>query len=370
MKKTMGKALALAALPLLTLCLCLSESSAVANSWVHFSGSVDSRLPLEADLLFASKRSNAYDIQGSYYWNRDGRPLAISGSLESGRLELKASAASGAADLEVCGKASAGLDSLSGTWRLAKDAKPLPFSLSAAKVGSAQLTMGHLERKEELFKGKKGGPVASFAADYAEVRGNAALARAVDSALYAKDGSGKAWAESRWKEFSSGYAENRSVDQGDSDALSRLNWERRLSVSVTFNARDLLCLQVSDDSIADGSRPHSESFAYYSFRIGSGQALGLKDFLSAEGIRKAPSLIRPKLRALLGMKQGDSYQDFGLGDDMPPLSEFFYVTLEGITFAYNLYELGAAYLGMPEITLAWGELKGLTASGNPLAGSR
>ncbi len=262
--------------------------------------------------------------------------------------------------------------SFSGAWRSADGKKSHPFEVNEAYDNeSIRLTPYRLHESVPLFPDRKGkdAPAVTvdlrplFPAGDADSAPLAAIRRALTGSGGDKSGREPApkfpdRPEPYLRALRDSYVEDyrsMNADVYEPNGSNMWSWENERSSSVVLNDSGLLCLSLSGYDYTGGAHPNSYG-SFLLFDLGTGRKLAAVDVFLPGSEEKLIALIEAGLRRNYEIAPGEPLSEAGFFADSVPLAGEFYVTVDGIGFYYNAYEIAPYALGPSDVFLPWAKV--------------
>lgn len=138
----------------------------------------------------------------------------------------------------------------------------------------------------------------------------------------------------------------------------RIGWEYQLTTEIYHNANNILSIGFDSYIFTGGAHPnYSES--YYNFNLKNGELIELDDFLLPNYSTRLTKLIESKIRVLYNIGPNTPLSEAGFMEDKLELNNNFSISLAGITFLYNPYEIAPYVMGEQRIFISFNEIKDL-----------
>jgi hypothetical protein len=110
----------------------------------------------------------------------------------------------------------------------------------------------------------------------------------------------------------------------------------------------------SEETYAGGAHP-SYRVEHQAFHPGTGEALTLERILRPGAEAQVQALLEARFRENAGLAADTPLTDAGLFDDLPPADNLDWEP-GGLTFHYNLYDVGPRSMGASRVWLSWDEM--------------
>lgn len=126
-------------------------------------------------------------------------------------------------------------------------------------------------------------------------------------------------------------------------------------MSVLTNDSDVICVGVNTSAYLGGAHG-IYGIGYRNFDATTGQQLKLADFMNPGFEKRWAELGAAVLRREAGKPSDAKLSECGLFEDKLELNENFYITVGGIGFSYNPYEISSYAQGIVEFVLPWKDI--------------
>jgi hypothetical protein len=346
-------------------------------------GSINKSYPI---VMHLQKRDD--DVSGWYYYQKRRETLCLSGKAEKNGDVALDEFPRGADRMDAKNRTGRFTgrwtgSRFSGTWRSADGKKSLPFEVTEAYgTESVRLTPYRLKEVAPLFPDKKGKNDPAATVDlrflYPESLPNAAaleeLRRALTTAaprdpdspsLPPSSGQAGPYLRALRDDVVAFYRES-DADIYEPDNSAMWNWDAERSSTVVLNDRGLLCLEQSVYEFTGGA--HGNYFdSFPLFDLATGKKLAAADVFLPGHDEEWEKLIEAELRKNLNIAPDGSLSDAGFFADSVPLAGEFYVTVDGVGFYYNIYEIAPYALGAFDVFLPWDKVKSLVKPDSPVS---
>lgn len=326
--------------------------------YAHFSGKIDGKHAFHLDFHSRATSVGGDPVQASYYYEKVGQPIALTVSVENGRLQMIENVEGPSknvfeADWPVTKNDRAPV--IEGRWKSSKPQKDLPFTMKEDYSRGLAFDARSLDKVIKLSEKSKKSPEGVFRALYLAPRAPGAkdtpavtsvrktLGRAYFGENFDPSKKTAVALDALAAEFAAEYRDNVLPDWKEGDDAPYYTWSQDHGATVRFNDRDLLSMEHFMYSFSGGAHGNYGS-AYYVFDLTNGKELDYADLFRDGYKTKLPPLLERAYVQKYG--QGAKYdasksmEEYGLLVDRLPLPDNFYLDRRGITFAYNPYEVG------------------------------
>ena len=316
--------------------------------------------------------SSDTSMSGSYYYEKIGIPLTISG-------EMNPDASYSVEEYDgevVTGKMLVTYTDtgLAGTWSSPDGKIKLPIIATYAD-NVIRFTVRRIEVIKHLFN-DPAKPVCTVNLRYLEptVNPNGATPKSLNALImkaYFGDFCRSNLPESAAvfvKDFQSGFIEMESnYEELKKEGYPFAEWVLEQGMSIVFNGYGLVTLSIDQYSFAGGAHPNG-STSYLVIDIVNGRKLTFDDIFVAGSTDKLTDMITQTiLQPLIDMDASITrLTDAGFYDDRIAPNNNFSVTKAGIYFHYNAYEASPYVVGPSEAFLPFSQIKDLIKKDSPI----
>ena len=289
-------------------------------------------------------------LNGQYYYDRTGKPIALAGTLRGGNLNLKADKESFKGQMTD--------SAFFGSWTMGKTMLPvrlhehtrefLPF-LNIWVKGEQKRRIpskddpGGASYEAAIIWPTDGNPIAPF------------LKKEIFSILEVKDTAGAIPGKVLQKQRTA-FLKTSYEDEKDSVINP---YTETLNLEVLYQDSRFLSLEYSVYEYTGGAHGQFESI-YYTYDLEHLRRMGLTEVLDTLHYGEAVSrLLEAQYRKDVGLNLGVKLSEAGdvpLFSDSIPLTTNFFLTEKGIGFLYNEYEIGPYVLGPVYFFLSYSDL--------------
>jgi hypothetical protein len=191
-------------------------------------------------------------------------------------------------------------------------------------------------------------PRASTPAVMAEFARYYRMPRLLDSDAHA------AIAEDHNRFFDQYVQMNTNIDQ----ANAALNWERTHQPQVLLNEKGLLSIEKASYAYT-GDAHGLTHMQYMLLDIKTAKVLGLSDIINDDQVKSLTALLNQKIRERYAIASGQLLTEAGFFVDEVKPTDNIYVTLNGIGFYYNSYEIAPYAFGHTNVFVSFDEIGNL-----------
>jgi hypothetical protein len=346
-----------------------AQKNGSTSFYRHFVGTLDTSMRVSLDLFFVDG-----EITGSYYYyfpepgNKKsfyyGKTIPVKGTLEGNKVTLSEFSGEGS----IFNGTIENNNKISGTWQRRPSEKSINFSISESYAnGSLPFTCYTFSEKRNLNKKKVAEPNSPKASIdlvllYPNLpKGNQlkdSLETLITRFLYMDTipfKSPESLLENIAFDFFDSYF--KATDGIENlEAAASFNWEKKVSMDICFNERNIASLQIDKYAYTGGA--HGILITQYAVcDLKQNKRLALADIMKDGYEAELNRILNQKLRKLNGIKPEESLQNAGFFDDIIDNSDNFYINKDGIGFFYNPYHIAPYSAGTTELFLTFKELK-------------
>lgn len=298
-------------------------------------------------------------ISGSYYYNKYGEPITITGTITPNDEFVFFEVDKDQNQIGQFRGKFVSRDVFEGTWSSLKKNKSLPFSVTETKQGFAQIAFEKFykencavkEKNKQNNKKDEYGFYGDTLCSYIDINllqvtaKNPSVSKSINTSIVNSicgDGD---------KKYRSIHNYLNSIDEEGSEFFVSIEHD----CSVVTNDNDILCVSLWETQYNGGAaHPVSGGF-YLNFNLQTGQTIALNQILKPNFSYKLNRIAEKKFMAEYG---NDSF-----GWDFEPgqfkLNENFAITKAGLLFLFNQYEIGPYAAGAPEVFIPFREIEDL-----------
>jgi hypothetical protein len=332
------------------------------NFYKCFEGTINNKYKITMHLIKKSEGLNGY-----YYYQSQRIPLWLTGSIDiNNNIIIRELTREGKETGFFAGKFIKP-DSLTGTWQSPDKKKQFPFSLKE-KYGkdSLQFTVCELREKQSLIEGQESPQVTTdlFYLYPSKYKNPAVLAKVRELVLPGAGKDPQARLKALTEEFFKEYKEQ-NKDIYDPEQEPMFNWESFVSMSLLLNEKDILTFGMSYYSYSGGAHGLSGN-GFVVADLLTGKQITLDDVFTPGYQEALGKILEKALRKQENIPDGDSLADHNFFVDKIMPNENFYLTLDGIGFYYNIYEIKPYVEGPTDIFLSFKEIKKLLKPKSPV----
>jgi hypothetical protein len=332
-----------------------SQTSAFQSDYFSLKGTID-KYPVTMHLHRAGD-----DYFGSYYYDRVGEPITLTGSVEDGVLKLSSFKSNGIETFEL----TSGQAGFTGSWQNGENKPRLQTNLSANRDG-LPMTSHHMADSLKPGKGSADGPKCEFDAYTVWPTGTGTRDAFVKQRIRAcldnekKFSSDPATMLTQKKNsylatYRSAMKDEKETDMRDSP--SSFSWDLIERVSVIYQSPAILCLDNMQWEYSGGAHGNGASI-YKVLDLKNQKELKISDVIIPTGMKSVLKLEEKYLRKKTGLTAAQPLKEAGLySNSIGKVSDIFYVTDKGVCFSYTPYDIGPYSSGQIEIFVPYAELK-------------
>lgn len=316
-------------------------------------GTINESINITMDLV-----KNDSILSGSYYYNKIGKPLKLYGRLSKTSNEIELIEYNDKGD--KTGTFHGSFDSnnnFMGNWTNAANNKIMVFALSPSTANNAaSATFKHYRNencktRDSLLKIMKAEDIPYYqgSCSYIDINlltiqtENKQVSKIINAAIL-KDICHDI-GETQYNTISEYLASINNLSEDDI-------YQMDVTCNIATNDKNILSMDVSNSSYTGGAHPNSWS-KIYNFDLRTGNIIKLDDLIMSGGEEKLSTIAE----SIFVKEYGNEGWDFKAGDF--PLAVNFSISLGGIHFFYNSYEIGSYAMGAPDIFIPYKDIKQL-----------
>ena len=323
------------------------------NFYKKLVGTINETINITMDLV---KTDSVFS--GSYYYNKIGKPLRLSGHFIEGtnQIELIEHNELGNKTGTFTGSFDAN-NNFTGNWVNPETQKTMPFSLKPANTNNVvSATFSHYRNencrtRDSLLKlaNKENVPYGLDECSYIDISlitietDNKEVSHKINKTIL-KDVCHDV-GETQYQNVKDYLA---SIDHLSNEDV----YEMDISCSITTNDKNILSVDVSNSGYTGGAHPNSW-VKIYNFDLRNGNEIKLNDFLIEGGEQQLASIAEDAFEKAYGKDEWDYEQD------KFPLAMNFNISTGGLYFIYNAYEIGSYAMGAPDVYIPYKDIKHL-----------
>lgn len=298
---------------------------------------------------------------GSYYYDRVGEPITLTGTEEGGVIRLSSFKATGMETFEL----SRGTEGFTGNWKPDTDKPALSTSLSVNKDALA-LNSFHSADSFKLRSSGTESPKCESDVYTVWPAGNSTRDAFIKQRIRAALDKEKKFSADpavmltqKNMKYLNDYKNAMKTEKEEDfrDRPSSYSWDWIERVSVIYSSPTILSLDHMQWEYSGGAHGNGASI-YKVLDLKNQKELKLSDVITPGGMKPVLKLEEKYLRRKAGLKTSQPLKDAGLYENsIGRVSEIFYVTDKGVCFSYTPYDIGPYSSGQIEIFVPYTELK-------------
>jgi hypothetical protein len=150
----------------------------------------------------------------------------------------------------------------------------------------------------------------------------------------------------------------------DLSSTATFNWEKKVSMDVSYNENNLLSMKIMKYAYTGGA--HGIEFTeHVVMDTDENRKIKLEDIFKPGFDKELDELLNNKLRKINGIKENENLKEAGFFVERIAYNDNFYVNNDGIGFYYNLYSIAAYSAGTNDLFLTYQEIRHLLNEDHP-----
>lgn len=328
----------------------------------HYTGKIGEEFKITADLIFEDDST----ISGSYYYDINGVPLSLHGTIYPDKNLLLSETNS---YFEKSAEIEAKLlpdGAIKGKINNLVSKKKYKLELKTGRHDGTLPLKGFALREEGKLFNSENSPVFKIEYDLlipSDSNKNEitdSITKYIYEGFFSKIPEGEPMQKLRITADTAidAYRLNNSDTTGYSDHLFMLSWEYQSKMKVKHNAHNVLSLEFNTYYYMGGAHGGYGS-VYKNIELSSGKIIFLKDIIIAGSNGILRNALNKNLQELFDLKPGDRLSEIGFWDDSVDVPDNFYLTSGGIGFYFNPYDVACYANGSIDVFIPYSEISAI-----------
>lgn len=249
---------------------------------------------------------------------------------------------------------------MSGTWKSADGKRSLPFELTERSAkASANMAIRRIVKTEGNCDTDE--TCCHFEVVYPDItfisEGNAQIMQTINGRIM------QILSESMPSENPTNPQEAatqfcKEFNEVNTETDFKTSWEFEIMPEIYLNDANILSIGFANYVYMGGAHPNSAE-TMHNFKLTTGKELELTDIFKAGYQPKLTAIAEQKVRQLHNIPPKKPLSEYGFFEDTFELNNNFSLSLKGITFLYNPYEITPYVMGEQRIYIPFTEVKDL-----------